>query len=100
MKKEGVTTENSFGVAGVVLGIVSIVLSLFSSPVAGIALGIVGLVFSYKQKQHGANAWSRAARTLNIVGIVVGVIVFIAFFVLSSYLAQNSDLLQQLAGVS
>lgn len=100
MKKEaGVTTENSFGVASVILSIVGLALSLFNSPIAGIALGIVGLVFSYKQQKYGKNSWSKAGRILGIVSIAVGVLVVIVFIAVGSYLAQNPLAVPSLEGL-
>ena len=50
MKKEGLTTDNSFGVASVTLGVTGIALAFFSNPLVGLVLGIVGLVFSKNRK--------------------------------------------------
>ena len=91
--------DNSFGTASVIFGILSIVLGLFSSPLAGIALGIVGIVFSKKQRDISNNKWSSAGRTLSIVGLVVGVITFLAALFIASYLKNNPDLLAQIQGV-
>ncbi len=99
MKKEGVTTENSLGLASVVLGIVGIALSLFSSPVAGIALGIVGIVFSYKQEKYAKNSWSKSGRILGIVSIAVAIFVIILFVAVGSYLAQNPLAIPSLEGL-
>jgi hypothetical protein len=93
------TTENSFGAASVILGIVGIALALFSSPVAGIALGIVGLVFSYKQEKYGKNRWSKSGRILGIVSIAVAVFVIIVFVAVGSYLAQNPLAVPSLEGL-
>lgn len=100
MKKEvGVTMENSFGVASVVLSIVGIAVCLFSSPVAGIALGIVGLIFSYKQQKYGKNMWSKAGRIMSITSIALGVFVIIVFVAVGSYLAQNPLAVPSLEGL-
>ncbi len=69
--------DNSFGVVGVVLGILSI---LFLSS-GGIVLGIIGLVFSLKQKKLSANSWSKAGAYLNIIGIILGIIALVIFFI-------------------
>ena len=87
MKKEA--GDNSFGVAIVVLGI----LSILSLSVLGIILGAVGLVFSLKQKKVDKNKWSKAGMILNLIGIVLGILVIIFFFnYASSYLAQIQNL--------
>ena len=80
MKKEeskSVLHDNSFGVASVVLGILSVLLASLS----GIILGIISLVFSQKQAINSANKWSRAGKILSIIGIIVGILtlVFIIF---------------------
>jgi vacuolar-type H+-ATPase subunit I/STV1 len=96
--KKGAEEHNSFGVAGVTLGILSIVLGLFVNPLVGIILGVIGLVFSKKQHQQESTKWSRAARTLSIIGIVAGVVVLILSVVASYYFAQNPDFLASLQG--
>ncbi len=81
-------SDNSFGIAGVVLGILSIV---FSS-ITGVVLGIVGLVFSTKQNKIAKNKWSKAGKILNIIGIILGIILFI--FALTSILKSQAFLSQ------
>ncbi|MBX4196905.1 hypothetical protein KW805_04930 [Candidatus Pacearchaeota archaeon] len=91
MKKEA---DNSFGVAGVVLSIMSIV--FMGSPLAGLALGITALVFSNKQRKYASNQWSKSGRVLAIIGIVLSALLAIASIY---YLAQHPDFLSQ-AGYS
>lgn len=86
MKKE--EGDNSFGIASVVLGILSIVFSSAS----GIILGIVGLIFSLKQKKRMKNSWSKAGFILNIIGIILGIIILIY----AAYaIANNPDIIAQ-----
>lgn len=74
--------DNSFGIAGVVLGI----FSLASLSFPGIILAIVGLVFSMKQKNIHENKWSKAGMILNILGIIFTVIAtIIGFYLLTQY---------------
>jgi len=73
VRKETKSMDNSFGVAGVVLGILSIA---FLGAI-GVILGIVGLIFSMKQKKITENKWSRSGMWVNIIGIVLGIIVSI-----------------------
>jgi len=74
-KKE---VDNSFGVASVILGILSIamapgaVLAFVYGPFVGIVLGIIGIVFAQKQKRIKNNKWVKAGRTLSIIGLVLG----------------------------
>ena len=63
------------------LGILSIVLAFFI-PLAGVILGIIGLFLNKKEK-------SKAAKKLNIIGIVIGIIIFVATLAMSYYLSQS-----------
>ena len=54
MTKEKLT-DNSFGIAGVILGI----LSVLSLNIVGIVLGFIGLTFSRKQNKIAKNKWSK-----------------------------------------
>lgn len=94
MKKEeknklSESKDNSFGVASVILGILSIVIS----SITGVILGFIGLIFALKQKKINKNSWSKAGMILNIIGIIIGVILFA--FALYSFL-KNPELLAQL----
>jgi hypothetical protein len=73
-KKRGFSPD----LVGYILGIVAVVQSLFS-PLAGIVLGIIGLTFSKKEN----TALARKAKTLNTIGIILGVIFFVAIIVIS-----------------
>jgi len=64
------------------LGILSIVLAFFI-PLAGVILGIIGLVQNKKEK-------SKISKKLNIIGIIIGVIIFIATLALSFYLTMEN----------
>ncbi len=66
--------------ASLVLGILSIVLGLLS-PIVGLILGIIGLVLgSSHQNQSGLNY--KTEKILNIVGIVISVLNWIAALVM------------------
>jgi multisubunit Na+/H+ antiporter MnhG subunit len=52
-----------------VLGIVSLAIA-FIAPLGGLVIGIIGLVYNRKEK-------SKVAKTLNILGIVFAVLVWI-----------------------
>jgi len=62
--------DNSCGVAGVILGILSLALCLI--PFAGLIFGIVGIVFAYNQNKSMRNNWSKAGLWLCGIGIVLG----------------------------
>lgn len=86
MKKESDRMhDNSFGVAGVVFGI----MSLLSLSAPGIVIGIIGLVFSMKQKKIHNNKWAKWGVSLNIIGIVLGILAIVALATFASdYLAN------------
>ncbi len=86
MKKE---EDNSFGVAAVVIGILSIV----SGSLPGIVLGVIGVIFSKKQNKIMANKWSKSGFLLGVIGIILGIALFIASFYL---LSKNPGLFSQL----
>jgi len=91
MTKEKLT-DNSFGIAGVILGI----LSVLSLNIVGIVLGFIGLTFSRKQNKIAKNKWSKYGLFLNVIGIVVGVVLLV---VLINFLkAGASQLAQQPVG--
>lgn len=101
MSKEGAVSghDNSFGVVGVVLGILSIVTSLFSNPIAGILFAIIGFSFSLKQKKHAVGKWSRAGLILNVVGFVVSIIALVITAAVLNTLKNNPQLLSELQGL-
>jgi hypothetical protein len=74
-----------FGLAGYILGIVSLVLTLFQ-PIAAVVLGIIGLIISGKEKTE----MGKRGKKYNIIAIIVGVIVFIAYLILATYITNSS----------
>ena len=79
MKKEMVDKEirhhdNSAGVTGLILGILSVLYG-----VMGVLLGFVGFWFSLRQYKHGKNKWSKWGLALNIIGFVLGVAMAVYF---------------------
>ena len=62
------------------LGVLSIVMALFL-PLSGIILGIVGLF--HIRKKEGAEV--RKAKKLNILGIILGVVLFVAIILVNIY---------------
>jgi uncharacterized membrane protein YdcZ (DUF606 family) len=73
------------GLVSYILGIVSIVTAFFS-PLAGIIFGIIGLSQSSKQK----DAVSKKAKTLNMIGIIIGVIVLIISIIVAYKLSDGT----------
>jgi len=76
------SSDNSFGILAVTLGILSIVLSLtvLIGSFAGVALGILGLIFAIIQGKRNKNSWSKAGIWLSVIGIIIGLI-FISLFI-------------------
>jgi|WetSurMetagenome_2_1015567.scaffolds.fasta_scaffold174179_3 hypothetical protein len=90
MKKEekGSTNyDNSFGVASVVLGILSVI---FAS-ILGILIGIIALVFSVRQAKINPNSWSKWGKILSIIGIVLSILTVV---LLLTGLFANPGLIQ------
>lgn len=85
--------DNSCGIVAVIMGI----LSLLLSSLTGVIMGIIGLAFSIKQDKIAKNKWSKAGFILNIIGIIIGIIVFaVTFYSLSN----DPELLAKLQGLS
>lgn len=74
------TVDNSLGITGVVLGILSIA---FASLI-GIALGITALVFAVKQQNRAPNSWGKAGKILAIIGIILSIAAIVASYYLAS----------------
>ena len=100
MAKE-VSQDNSFGIASVVFGILSIIFSLnivalFSTQVCGLILAVVAFVFSRKQKKKADNKWARAGFILSIIGALLNIVIFIwAYRQLMEALVQFQAQMQQ-----
>ena len=73
--------------ASLVLGILSIVLGLLS-PIVGLVLGIIGLVLANSHEKQSGLVY-KTEKILNIVGLVISVLNWIAalvmIFVLSTF---------------
>ena len=74
--------NNYFGLASVILGILSIVfgITVIFGSVGGLVLGVISLVFSIMQKKRHKNSWSKAGLILSIIGIGVNIF-FLVFLV-------------------
>lgn len=81
------------GMMGVTFGILSILFSL-NQPLPGIVSAIIGLTFSMKQEKVERNKWSRNGKILSIIGLVLGILMFIVTLVLLS----NPGIVSQIPG--
>jgi hypothetical protein len=78
--------NNFFGTGKYVLGILSIVSSLFN-PIQGILLGFFGLLIERDSK----NSYTRKGNILNWIGIVIGIVVWIVIALsLGSFLKSQT----------
>lgn len=77
-EKIDISPQNN-GLIAYIIGLVALV-QAFISPLAGIVLGIIGLSFSLKEKTR----FSKKAKNLNIVSIVIGILTFVLIMVLST----------------
>ncbi len=92
--------DNSFGIVGVILGLLSIIfipvsLGFFGMPVITLILGVVGLVFSLKQKKISKNGWAKVGVRLNLIGIVLSLAILIAGILLVRFLVNNPEVMAQ-----
>ncbi len=84
-KKEGKNIGEAFGIIGLTLGILSIIL-IGSN---GILISIVGFVFSYVQQQKHPTKIGKAGVVLNVIGFVLALIFIIVFIKYLSPLIQS-----------
>lgn len=73
----------NYEIPAFVLGIIGIIFA-FISPFAGLALSIVGLVQSNRQK----TLMSKNAKTLNLVGLIISIILVIVLIFFSGTMAN------------
>lgn len=95
MKKE----DNYFGVASVILGILSLVFAfaVVLGSLGGLILGVIGLIFAIAQNKRMKNKWATWGMALSIIGIVINVVIFV---LLVSTLAEFVRQFQEASGGS
>ncbi len=69
--------SNGFGIASLVLGIISIVFVFFNQ-LLGVIVGIVGIVLAVMAKKKNPTGMAKAGLVCSIVGTVLCGLVFIA----------------------
>jgi hypothetical protein len=83
-KKESITKpkqdSNGLGIAGLILGIGSIILSWV--PFFGFVSGIIGLILSMKQRKIIPNGIATGGLVTSIIGIVLSVLCLIIFVIM------------------
>lgn len=60
-------SDNSFGVAALIFGVLSIIFYSYD----GIIFGILGIIFALKQRYNSSNNWVYSAITLSIIGLII-----------------------------
>lgn len=71
-------------IASLVLGILSIVFSLFSAGglgIAGAAVAVAGIILSGKNTEEDKASLAKAGKACSIVGLVLSVVLFVVFFI-------------------
>ena len=82
-----VETKVNYDCAAYVLGVISIVVGIFISiSLAGVVLGIVGLVLARRQKTE----LSKRAKKLNLIGVIVSILMYILNIILLSKVVDGS----------
>ena len=85
VKKKRGNIGNGFGIASLILGILSILTSILV-PLIAVITGILGIIFSVKQKNESPNGLATAGLVTSIIGLVIGVIAWIVTAILLSEL--------------
>jgi hypothetical protein len=80
-------SENDFGIASLVFGVLSIIFSLIVVP--AIPLGIIGLVFGFVQRKKNKNPWANWGIALSIIGLIIAIIA--AIFIVKSLSDVNTQ---------
>lgn len=70
-------SDNSFGVAGLVFSILSVVFSI--TIIFSIFFGLLGFVFALVQRKRANNRWSLWSIILSIIGIVLSILIAVYF---------------------
>lgn len=68
-KEEMTSSNNDFGIAALVFGVLSIV--LFFTVIPSIVLGILALIFGFVQRKKAKNKWALTGIILSIIGIIL-----------------------------
>ena len=68
-KEEVKSTNNDFGVASLILGILSLI--LFFTILPSIVLGILGVIFGVMQRKRQKTKWALAGIILSVLGIIL-----------------------------
>ena len=82
-KEEGKNYDNSFGVAAVIMGILSLAFSW--TIFLGVIFAILGFIFGIVQLKRNKNSWTIVGIILSVAGLLFSVL---ALFAYASILSQ------------
>ncbi len=69
-------SDNSFGIASVILGILSIAFSF--TIILGVFFGITSFIFALVQRKNSKNKWSVAGIVLSLIGLALSILMLTA----------------------
>ena len=72
-KEEVKSTNNDFGIASLILGILSLV--LFFTILPSIVLGILGIIFGVIQRKRHKTKWALTGIILSVLGIILSLVI-------------------------
>lgn len=84
--------NNSFNIASLVLGIISVIASCCINEYVGIVCGILGIVFYVLAKRSNiSNGMATAGLVCGIVGLVLSAVSIISTIILGAVIASNPE---------
>ena len=91
VNKELPSTKEGLGISGFILGILSLVWA--GSIFIGTPLAITGFIFCRIQQKKNPMKLAKIGTILNIIGFILGIIIFITLIILAPLLQGGSALL-------
>jgi len=88
-KEEVKSINNDFGIASLILGILSLI--LFFTILPSIVLGILGIIFGTMQRKRQKTKWALAGIILSVLGIILS---FGTIWLFVSILKEITQLMQ------
>jgi len=72
-KEEVKSTNNDFGIASLILGILSLI--LFFTMLPSLILGILGIIFGVIQRKRHKTKWALTGIILSVLGIILSLVI-------------------------
>lgn len=79
-KSTRVEQNNAFGIAGLILSILSVIM-----PVMGLLLAFLGIGFSIAQRKRNPNAIATAGIVIGVIGLIVQALIIVGLIVAMLY---------------